>query len=220
MDLHAGVADLNDRSLDELYDRSRLLRLGGVDVRCLGAEDQLRHLCLHLMRHGAWRPLWLCDLGAALESLPADFDWDYCLSGDRLLNDWVVGALGLACRLLDARLEPAGIAPRLSALPCWLAPSLLRIWSRGARSSDAVVEPIARCPHTWAAFSAALRRRWPNAIRAAFKLRLSPFSRLPRPVIQLAAFYVRAQQYALERITAGEREVHARPFDVHPAEVR
>ena len=46
-------------------------------------EDQLRQLCLHLLRHGACRPLWLCDVAVMLESLPGDFDWDRCLGGDR-----------------------------------------------------------------------------------------------------------------------------------------
>jgi hypothetical protein len=50
------------------------VELNGAKIRILGAEDHLRLLCLHLLKHGAWRPLWLCDVAAALESRPSSFD--------------------------------------------------------------------------------------------------------------------------------------------------
>ena len=106
VDLHRGIPDLPDRSWDELYRRSRLLELGGVPVRVLGPEDHLRLLCLHLVRHGAWRMLWLCDVGASLESQPDDFDWDYSLSGRPWQSEWVVAAMGLAGSLLGVRVPP------------------------------------------------------------------------------------------------------------------
>src|SRR5205807_1179327 len=81
VDLHEGMPDLPDRSWDEVYRRSRLVRLRNSDVRILGAEDHLRLTCFHLLRHGAWCPLWLCDVVVILESLPPGFDWDYCKHG-------------------------------------------------------------------------------------------------------------------------------------------
>jgi hypothetical protein len=215
VDLHAGVADL-DRPVAEVYARSRLVALGGVGVRILGAEDQLRHLCLHLMRHGGWRALWLCDVAAAVESLPADFDWDHCLSGDRRLTQWVQVTIGLARRLLGARVNPPDRAA--IAVPSWLLDTLLESWGRGAESNDAVARPFAASLRNWRSVRDALRRRWPNPIRAAFKLGLGPFASWPVPTVQLLAFLMRAGQYALGRLPRSHQG--SGPFDVHPEQVR
>src|SRR5262249_1051858 len=76
VDLHCGIPDLEHRRFEDVVRRSRLVSLGAEEVRLLGPEDQLQQMCLHLVRHGAWRPLWLCDIGMFVESLPANFDWD------------------------------------------------------------------------------------------------------------------------------------------------
>lgn len=217
VDLHTGVADLDDRRLDELYRRSRLVPLADGEVRILSPEDQLRHLCLHLMRHGAWRPLWLCDVAVALESLPADFDWNYCRSGDRRLTEWVDCALELATQLLGARARFGEEEKR--QLPRWMVPAVLRIWQRGSEANDAVTEPLADCWRTGASLCQALRHRWPNPIRAAFKLGLSPFAPWPRRLIQLAAFSQRACQFAMHQLAANN-EFRTGGFTVHPARVR
>jgi len=220
LDLHAGVADLEDRDWEEVFRRSQLLPLQGTAVRALCPEDQLRHLCLHLMRHGAFRPLWLCDVAAALEALPADFDWDYCLSGARRLTDWVVCAIGLARRLLDAHVADAQVARRSEAVPRWLESTILRLWDLGLRSSDVVTLPFTAYPRTWAGLHMALGQRWPNPIRAAYKLRLSPFTSVPRQFIQLAAFLVRTGQYASSKLRPATTDNPARHCDVHPAQIR
>src|SRR5579863_889158 len=64
---------------ETIYSRSQLVNLGGSEIRVPCPEDHLRILCLHLLKHGAWRPLWLCDVAAALECRPQTFDWDRCL---------------------------------------------------------------------------------------------------------------------------------------------
>jgi hypothetical protein len=104
-------------------------------------------------------------------------------------------------------------------LPAWLAPAVLRIWQRGAEGNDAVTQPISACLRNWGGLSASLRRRWPNPIRASFKMGMSPFNPLPRPVTQLAAFWLRACQYVLHKVGA-EEEVPVGPFTVHPARIR
>ena len=101
-----------------------LAALGDVPVRVLGPEDQLRLLCLHLARHGISRPLWLCDIGACLESSPPDFDWDCCLRGSKTLSDWTTCVLGAG---LPASARPtcrdgSRREARLPGLnrPCWV----------------------------------------------------------------------------------------------------
>jgi hypothetical protein len=160
VELHRGIPDLRDRTWDDAYRRSRPARLGDVDVRVLGPEDQLRLLCFHQMRHGCPAPLPLCDLAVAVESRPADFDWDYCLHGPRARADWVRCWLGLAGRLLGARLDEPTLARRADDLPPWLAPTVLARWARPVHEAG-----------------------WLDPIRSAYRRRLRPCH--SRPVIQL-----------------------------------
>ncbi|MEN3334880.1 MAG: hypothetical protein V7641_4245, partial [Blastocatellia bacterium] len=67
VDLHEGFAKLDDLPADQLCAASQIVSLGEIDVRVLSLEDHLRILCIHLLRHGAFRPIWLCDIAAALE---------------------------------------------------------------------------------------------------------------------------------------------------------
>lgn len=141
VELHQGIPDLKDRPWSESYCRSRLVDLGGVALRVLCPEDQLRLLCLHQMRHGACAPVWLCDLGVVLESRPRDFDWDYCLHGHKARTAWIVCWLGLACQLLGARLDEPTLAARVADLPSWLAPAVLARWARPMQESQ-ILDPI------------------------------------------------------------------------------
>jgi hypothetical protein len=195
-DLHCGLrwkrdgqafSFLDDRRLGELYARSEKVRLGELEVRLLGAEDHLRCLCLHMLSHGACRPLWLCDIGAALESRPAAFDWDWFLHGDRRRTEWVIGALGLAHCLLGARLDGVPVAEQALRLPRWLVPTLLRQWGNGFRARS----PLAAFFRRPAGLLAELPHHWPNGIEATVTVR-GPFNEWPRLPFQLGAVALRA----------------------------
>src|SRR5215207_2604925 len=54
---HDGSALKGAGGWNALYARARLLDLGESKILVLGREDQLRFLCLHLLRHSAYRPL-------------------------------------------------------------------------------------------------------------------------------------------------------------------
>ena len=77
-------------------------RHGRPGARCRGS---IAIVVPALARHGMARPLWLCDIGVCLASLPADFDWDYCLWGRKHHTAWVIAVLGLADTLLGCRCE-------------------------------------------------------------------------------------------------------------------
>ena len=175
VDLHVSPADAGGRTVDELFARSRLVRLGAAgDVRVLGAEDHLRLTCLHLLRHGAWRPLWLCDVGAALEAPPAGgYDWDLVLRGGARPAEQVACAVGLATALLGARL-PDDFPPRSAArgLPEWLPRAVLAQWGRPYRRYRG--EPLARELRRPRTLLAALRARWPNPVEATVSVE-APF---------------------------------------------
>jgi hypothetical protein len=184
LDLHQGCAELDDRRFEDLVSHSKVISYGGAEVRILGPEDHLRLLCLHTLRHGAWRPIWLCDIAVAYESSVREFDWDYLLSGDEQRTDWVVCTLGLAHQLLDLRIDAPRSESRVRKLPHWLVPETLKQWG------TPIVPQGIRMPmrhflkHPKGVVSALLER-WPNGIEATVDLR-GAFNNMPRLPFQLA----------------------------------
>jgi hypothetical protein len=193
--------ELDDRSPHTLYGRSQLVRLGDVTIRILGPEDHLRLLCLHLWRHGLTRPLWLCDVGAALESRPADFEWEYFLSGDQRRAEWVVCALRLAHQLLGARWGDAPAAVQAYTLPRWLVPAVIRQWERAMMTYPS--RPMADYLHQPQGILRGLRERWLLNPLGTMLWRGRP-NNLPRLPYQLADYLERAFLYGALR--AGLRE--------------
>lgn len=197
IDLHARFAELADRSLSDLYRRSVVLSAGEVAVRVLGPEDHLRLLCQHLLRHGAWRVGWLCDIGAAVESLPSDFDWDYCLSGDPRRSEWLRCTLALAARLLGARLEVPKPDARGRPMPSWLIPAVLAEWGRlEPHRSPTPLADILRKSYGSRQPLEELRCRWPNPIVATVFWHAA-FAQTPRFPLQLANYLASAALAAL-----------------------
>jgi hypothetical protein len=154
------------------------VRLRDVEVRVLGAEDHLALLCLHMLGHGAWRPVWLCDIAAAVESVSSDFDWARCFPKDARRSHWVACALGLARKLLGADVSERVAVPP----PRWLVTAVLRQWARDEHyMSTPSMAFVWRHPRLLAK---AVRLRWPNAVQATVELG-GPFNDLPRLPFQL-----------------------------------
>ena len=201
VDLHQRLMELDDRSIEELFARSRLLSLGATAVRVLGAEDHFGLLCLHLLRHGAWRPVWLCDVGAALEARPLGFDWALCLGASPRRARWIACAVGLARTLLGARLDDVPVVEDAARLPRWLTESVLRQWDapyvtrQHPQKYRAPMSDCLRCP---ARLPGALRERWPDPVTATISVR-GPFNALPRWPFQLANCFSRAAQFLTDR---------------------
>lgn len=86
---HDEITKFGDQTFAQLYNRSKLVQLDGTQIRVLRDEDHLRVLCIHFLKHGGWRPLWLCDIAAALEARPASFNWSICLGNNKRRADWV-----------------------------------------------------------------------------------------------------------------------------------
>jgi hypothetical protein len=186
-DLHENLKDLPERSLTELFDRSRIQSIGGTEVRTLGHEDHLAFICVHLLRHGAWRAIWLCDVAAALENQPAGFDWAICLGRHRRRASWILCAIELARVLLDARLNLPPSVSNVPALPSWLERSTLEEWADDGKDR----QPARRfLLLRWQDLIA----RWPNPIYATMHTRGAPNS-LPRLPYQVASFFLRAVRY-------------------------
>lgn len=186
VDLHAGFAKFGIREEEKLYARTELVDIGGAEIRILGAEDHLRVVCFHLMREGAWRPLWLIDVAAALESRPQSFDWNYCL-GERLQARPVVSAIALAHLLLGASIEHIPQAQRFNKNPRWLVATVLNEWGSPRPSMSRRHEvPMMSHLRSQGNLLAGLRHRWPNAIEATTTMN-GPFNDLPRLPFQIGS---------------------------------
>jgi hypothetical protein len=187
VDLHERFSEIDDRAVDQLFARSRTVNLGQEEIRMLGLEDQLALTCIHLLKHGAWRPLWLCDVGVAIESLPANFDWDICLGPNQTRGNWIACAIGLARDLLavDTRSLPAKLDRKL---PGWLLENVLEQWKKPfaihqpPMSHPIPMTDLLRHP---SGLLEGLRQRWPNPIIATISVN-GEFNNLPRLPYQMA----------------------------------
>lgn len=207
VDLHSGIPDLADRGWECLWERSKIVALGGIGIRVLSPKDRLRLLCLHLARHGGWRPLWLCDVAAAAEAMPATFDWSRYLAEENVGTSWVKVVLALAGKLLQA------CVPQTS-VPDWVVASVLDAWEAPCPGDSH--SRAARPLHSYFAQPAglwqALGQRWPNPLEAVFKMLAPPHARL-RVLHQM--------RYWLRRGLRWRRKTQphaAAGFDLHVAE--
>ena len=212
VDLHCGLDGLGGGDFDAIYARTRLAPLGATDVRVLGREDELRVLCVHMLREGAWRPLWMCDVAAATEAAVDGFDWDRCLTEDRRRAGWVNCAIRAAHELLGAEISHTPAARLMKPLPRWLVPTILSEWGSGLPS----VPERRRAPMAYlrspAGIWKGLRHRWPNTIEASVRVG-APFNDWPRLPFQLGACVTRTVKFAARLPqTRAERKRRVKDF--------
>lgn len=201
IDLHSGFTKFGLTQEDDLYTRSKLVPFGETEVRIPGPEDHLRLVSYHLMREGAWRPLWLVDVAAALEASVQGFDWNYCL-GEKHQARPVVNAINLAHILLGANLDAVPGRQRSIETPRWLVPTVLNEWGSlqpSMRSRQAV--PMASHLRLKGDVSSGLRHRWPNAIEATTTMR-GPFNNFPRLPFQVGNSLIRSGEFVRHLLRA------------------
>jgi hypothetical protein len=206
VDLHKGLAKLGGGSMDKLYARSQVVKLGETDVRVPAEEDHLRVLCFHMLREGAWRPLWLCDIALALESRSAGFDWEHCLAATRRSRKLILCALGLAHRLLGAQLDSIPLNASLEQLPSWAVPTVLKEWASPKPSmTERHRAPMATYWRHPSGVLEGLRNRWPNPVEATIALG-GPLNNLPRLPFQIGTQFARATSFVARHLTLSRRE--------------
>jgi len=205
IDWHQHFSEIGNRTVEELFLRSKVQRLGQEEVRVLGDEDHLALLCIHLLKHGAWRPLWLCDVAAAMESSAPTFDWDLCLGSDPTRANWIRSACGLAHRLLGASTDRLPLNMRTLPVPEWLVETVLQQWSNPFASYQAPMNHPVPMADIWRRRSGlidGLRQRWPNPIMATISVH-GRLNHLPRLPYQLANCIARALRF----LAPGSNEV-------------
>jgi len=167
---------------DELHSRARQVSVSGHAFRVFAPEDHLRLLCLHFLKHGGWRPLWLCDVAALVEAEASALDWAYFATGDERRVDAAARVLTLAEELLGAQLDavPRDLAcrrpPRWMVRPGGAGPGATRpssprlppaagTSSRRSRDPEGALPALANGVEATAARGALVRR--PAAASAA-----------------------------------------------------
>ena len=161
VDLHARLDPFYGADVPSLFARARPASLPGGTLLVPSPEDHLRLRAIHMFRHGAWRPLWLCDVAAMAEAATEDFDWDICLGDTQVTAEWTAAAVMLAHRLLGARVAHVPRIVRDQCVPAWLEATVLRYWEDPhAGRIMAGGEGPYHDPR------AMLRRQWPDAITA------------------------------------------------------
>lgn len=170
VDLHERFDRFAFDELKEVFARARSLKLEGISLPTPALEDHLRILAVHFLRDGGWRAPSLCDIGAVLERVPSDFDWELCLGTHPRRRRWIAASFELAHVLLGARLDAMPQEYRLRNVPGWLSATVLRAWEKpfshhAPRISFGKI--LRRHP---AHVLSEIRARWPNAVRASMEL--------------------------------------------------
>jgi hypothetical protein len=188
VDLHKQFSEIDERPLKDVFARSRLVRLGEEDIRTVGNEDHVALLCIHFLKHGGWRPLWLCDVSAAIESLPPSFDWDVCLGVNKTRGRWILTAIKLAKQLLAADLTKCPAAVEAQELPGWLVENVLKQWCNPSAMNQAPMShpiPMVDLLRRPSDLLKGLRQRWPDPILATISVN-GEFNSIPRFPYQVA----------------------------------
>jgi hypothetical protein len=187
VDLHQDFSEIGNRKVEQLFERARAVKLGAEQVQILGLEDQLALSAIHLLKHGAWRPLWLCDIAVIVESLPEGFNWETCLGADKTRAKWIMCAIGLARELLEADLAKVPSFAK-SEVPRWLIENVLKQWAKPFAGNQPPMShpiPMADLLKNPARLPEGLRQRWPNPILATISVN-GDFNNFPRLPYQLA----------------------------------
>ena len=197
---HTQFARFDDRCFEQFYTQTKSIWLGDIELRVLGEEDHLRFLCLHFLKHGGWRPIWLCDIAAVLEQVAPDFDWDRCLGLNEVHANWILCTIGLAQNILQARLQHPPPPSRRISPPAWLVNHILDRWGNPVLPHLPTFEEQIR--QEWRQpikLIDAMLNRWPDPIQATLHAG-RPFNEHPRWPSQLRTFRSRAARLGCMKV--------------------
>lgn len=201
VDLHIGLLKnfrrvaLDDQPFEQMLAAAEVRDLNGVEIRTPCPEDHLRLLCLHFLGlfHAGWRPIWLCDIAAAVEAAPRGFDWERVLRGGGRNAQLIAASLMLAERLLGAASGRTPLAAEEKALPGWVIDNVLTLWGR-AGSPHIRTSPMRSHLNGSGGLLSAVAARWPSGLEATIHSQ-TRLNRLPRFPLQAGLFLWRASTF-------------------------
>jgi hypothetical protein len=179
LDLHSGIRQLPTCDFAAVAARAEAVVVEGQTARVLSPAEQLRLVCLHMLGHGAWRPLWLCDVAALVEA--GGVSWDLCLAGAPRERRWIACAIIAARDLLDADVSSVPASVHDVEPPSWFEPAMLAAWGKRPHRREEIPSYFTRP----LALPAALWHRWPNPIEATIDMN-AEFDEAPRFPVQLS----------------------------------
>ena len=177
---HDQLRRFETRSFSDFYSCCEVAHLGPTPLKVLRREDQIRFACLHFVKHGGWRSIWLCDIAVLLESHQGTFDWARCFGTNARHARWIGSVIGLAVELLGASI-PDGAPASLGVMaPTWLKRTVLQEWSRSTPPSVPSLSYLLRASIAQGYTARdVLRGRWRNSIQATIDCD-GPFNAMPR----------------------------------------
>lgn len=157
----------------------------------------MRLLVLHMLGHGAWRPVWLVDIAAMLETLPPGFNWELCSGSDPVLRNWLGLCAGLARDLLGCDLSGSPQWIQEHSVPGWVSAFVLKAWSHpfDTYHTRPSLRYVAR-HHPWR-IPGEVMARWPNPLRAHAAMGAS-FTLRPSRVVQARCFFRRMSELTIQ----------------------
>jgi hypothetical protein len=193
IDLHKGATWEMIPSPDVLAHAHKVPITNDIEIRVLRPEDALKQSIFHYLWHGGTRLLRLVDIALLMEAgghKIRPYDWERILGDDEARATWVTATLGLAHRLLGARIDdtPAAVAGAAMNLPGWLVREAERQVLKNQQTiqigfMDALSRPR-QIPRM-------LRERWWDPISATVRSplhRLARFDNTPRVLVQTAVY--------------------------------
>jgi hypothetical protein len=147
----------SNRDLGQLWERSVLADLGGVESRVLSPADALLHVC----GHAAFAPsrgslVWACDAWWIIQSAP-DLRWDVLLDEARRRS--LALPLGVMLRYLAGALQapiPAALLAQLGTIPADTLDREAAVHGAAAAGLSAAARALRATP-SWPARAQVLR---------------------------------------------------------------
>jgi Uncharacterised nucleotidyltransferase len=164
IDLQVGLWPLSNNEAAHAMRSDESFVVEGVPVRVPQGDLELRFFAIHAVKHGFLRPMWLCDVAAAIET-SEHLDWSSIFAGPWPIRSWIAGAIAVAMRLLGLSV-PLDVRARCHSSAPWVDPLVLRRWGDGERvviSDGALVEALRGQRSALAALQG-IARGWPDPL--------------------------------------------------------
>ncbi len=186
IDLHEEFRRLDRSSWRDIFNRSELIDLDGVEIRIPSPEDHLRILSAHWLTDGGTNKERLRDIYYAVENRRPDFDWSISLdAAGPVRRNWTLTAIGVAHTVLGLNIDDLPFAREIT-VPEWMMNCLQNEWN-----SDVPLRPLHTCLRDRNELMKQIRKRLPpNPIQATVDME-GIFDDSSRAYYQVGSVFVR-----------------------------